>query len=160
MPMGRNIRQKSLPETLSGLPRCLCGQSKNTTVPLSDIEAGWWHIVGRPSITFAKLPPELIFFSYAVTNGNPYKPCILKGSLSRHCFNIKLVCTIIHCVHSTVPFKSYSFPDRWPSIMHSLVTIVCLFSCTFASCFGRFLKRIYSGHTSPFHPQLHLKFIE
>lgn len=48
--MGRNIRQKSLPETVSGLPRCLCGQSKNTTVPLSDIEAGWWHIIGRPKL--------------------------------------------------------------------------------------------------------------
>lgn len=29
--MGRNIRQKSLPETPRGLPLCLCGDSKNTT---------------------------------------------------------------------------------------------------------------------------------
>lgn len=75
VPMGRNIRQKSFPETQSGLPGGLCGQSKNIAMLLSDIEAGWWHILGRPPITFPKLPPKLIPFSHAVINGNLYVSC-------------------------------------------------------------------------------------
>lgn len=46
-PWEERLDKRACRKQLAGYPPCLCGQSKNTTVPFSDTEAGWWHKIGR-----------------------------------------------------------------------------------------------------------------
>lgn len=55
--------KRSCRKQLAGYPLCLCRRPKNTTVPFSEGQSGWWQKIGRAEIfSFHMLILSVVFF--------------------------------------------------------------------------------------------------